>query len=81
LRVEDRASHVLYPLSSILDLQSRAIRQLIDADTRKKVAEELLPMHTTLLRIWEQYPDDPTLYRQGQICPADAAKVHRNSTV
>jgi len=30
------------------------------------VAAELLPLHATLLRIWEQYTDDPLLYRQGQ---------------
>ena len=41
-------------------------RRLIDAGTSKKVEAELLPLHATLLRIWEQYPDDPLLYRQGQ---------------
>src|SRR5271165_2878162 len=41
-------------------------RRLIDADTSRKVAAELLPLHATLLRIWEQYTDDPLLYRQGQ---------------
>jgi hypothetical protein len=40
-------------------------RRLIDAGTREKVIAELLPLHATLLRIWEQ-PDDPLLYRQGQ---------------
>ena len=49
-------------------------RRLIDAATRRKVAEELLPLHATLLRFWENYTDDPTLYRQGQAWPADAAK-------
>ncbi len=41
-------------------------QRLIDADTSRKVAAELLPLHATLLRIWEQYTDDPLLYRQGQ---------------
>ena len=41
-------------------------RRLIDADTGRKVATELLPLHATLLQIWEQYADDPHLYRQGQ---------------
>jgi len=41
-------------------------RRLIDAGTSRKVAAELLPLHATLLRIWEQYTDDPLLYRQGQ---------------
>jgi hypothetical protein len=39
--------------------------RLIDAGTRGKVTSELLPLHATLLRIWEQQ-DDPLLYRQGQ---------------
>jgi hypothetical protein len=41
-------------------------RRLIDAGTSRKVAAELLPLHATLLRIWEQHIDDPLLYRQGQ---------------
>ena len=41
-------------------------RRLIDAGTSRKVAAELLPLHATLLRTWEQYTDDPLLYRQGQ---------------
>jgi hypothetical protein len=49
-------------------------RRLIDAGTRTKVAEQLLPLHATLLRIWEKYTDDPILYRQGQAWPADATK-------
>ena len=53
-------------------------RRLIDAGTRRKVAEELLPMHAALLRIWEKYTHDPVLYRQGQAWPADAAKGPRS---
>ena len=45
-------------------------RRLIDAGTSKKVVAELLPLRTTLLRIWEQYTDDPHLYRQGHTWPA-----------
>ena len=45
-------------------------RRLIDAATSKKVAAELLPLHASLLRIWEQHTDDPHLYRQGQAWPA-----------
>lgn len=56
-------------------------RRLIDAGTRRKVAEELLPLHATLLRIWEKYADDPNLYRQGQAWPADAAKGPPESTL
>ena len=41
-------------------------RRLIDSGTSRKVVAELLPLHATLLRIWEQYTDDPLLYRQGQ---------------
>ncbi len=41
-------------------------RRLIDAGTSKKVTAELLPLHATLLKIWEQYSDDLSLYRQGQ---------------
>jgi hypothetical protein len=41
-------------------------RRLIDAETSKKVAAELLPLHATLLQFWEEYADDPHLYRQGQ---------------
>ncbi len=44
-------------------------RQLISADTAKKVAAELLPIHATLLTIWEKYIEDPALYRQGQTPP------------
>jgi hypothetical protein len=44
-------------------------RGLIDAATSKTVAKELLPLHTTLLGIWEQFADDPSLYRQGQAWP------------
>jgi hypothetical protein len=41
-------------------------RRLIDAGTSRIVAAELLPLHATLMRWWEQYNDDPLLYRQGQ---------------
>jgi hypothetical protein len=40
-------------------------RRLIDAGTGEKVIAQLLPLHATLLRIWEEQ-DDPILYRQGQ---------------
>jgi hypothetical protein len=45
-------------------------RRLIDAATSKKVVTELRPLHATLLRLWEKYTDDPSLYRQGQAWPA-----------
>ena len=48
-------------------------RQLIDADTAKKVAAQLLPLHATLLEIWEQHTEDPALYRQGQTPPISEA--------
>jgi SEC-C motif len=44
--------------------------RLIDADTSRKVAAELLPLHATLLRIWERHTEDPQLHRQGQAWPA-----------
>ena len=49
-------------------------RKLIDADVRRKVADELLPLHATLSRIWQDYRDDPALDYHGQAWPADAAK-------
>ena len=49
-------------------------RQLIDANTRSKVAHELLPLHADLMGLWEKYTDDPSLGRQQQAWPADAAK-------
>ena len=49
-------------------------RRLISSDLRRRVADELLPLHATLLRIWQEYRDDPTLAYQGQAWPADAAK-------
>ncbi|MGP0063964.1 MAG: YecA family protein [Isosphaeraceae bacterium] len=45
-------------------------RGLIDAATSRKVTAELLPLHASLLRIWEKYTNDPLLYRQGQAWPA-----------
>jgi SEC-C motif len=42
--------------------------RLIDAGTHRKVKAELLPLHASLLRIWEQQ-EDPLLYRQGQAWP------------
>jgi hypothetical protein len=47
---------------------------LIDADRRRKIVEELRPLHTELLRLWEQYTEDPTLSRAVQAWPIDAAK-------
>jgi hypothetical protein len=49
-------------------------RGLIDADRRRKTVEELRPLHAQLLRLWETYPQDPTLSRTAQAWPADAAK-------
>ncbi|OWK41652.1 SEC-C metal-binding domain-containing protein [Fimbriiglobus ruber] len=49
-------------------------RRLIDAGIRNRVLNDLRPLHTTLLGIWKKFPDDPTLYRDGQAWPADAAK-------
>ncbi len=49
-------------------------RRLIDADTRKKVVAELLPLHTSMLKLWDTYKEDPTLYRQQLVWPEDAAK-------
>ena len=46
-------------------------RRLIDADTSRKVTAELRPLHDSLLRIYKQHTDDPTLYRQEQAWPAE----------
>jgi SEC-C motif len=45
-------------------------RRLIDAGTTRKLAAELLPLHATLLKIWKQHTEDPSLYHQGQAPPA-----------
>ena len=44
-------------------------RRLIDAATHEKVLADLRPLHSTLLRIWKSYGEDPFLYRQGQAWP------------
>jgi hypothetical protein len=49
-------------------------RRMIDADARRKVANELLPLHVTLAKYWQSCKDDPTLERQGQAWPSDAAR-------
>jgi hypothetical protein len=49
-------------------------RRLIDADTRVKTAEGLLPLQASVLRMWEKFHDDPALYRAAQAWPDDAAK-------
>ncbi len=49
-------------------------RRLIDADLRRKVANELLPLHATLSEFWQMYRDDPTIGQQGHFWPADAEK-------
>lgn len=41
-------------------------RKLIDADIRKKVLDDLLPMNGTLLKLWEEFRDGPNLYRNGR---------------
>ncbi len=45
-------------------------RRLIDAGTRTKVVTELLPLHASMKRIYEQHTEDPTLFRQVQKWPA-----------
>jgi hypothetical protein len=47
-------------------------RRLIDAGTRSTVAHELLPLHADLMRLWKDFPDDPSLEREQQAWPADA---------
>ena len=44
-------------------------RRLIDAETGKKVIKQLVPLHTTLLRFWQEYNDDPNLYLQAKAWP------------
>jgi SEC-C motif len=48
-------------------------RRLIDAEVRRTVADELLPLHATLSKVWRDYPDDPTLDYDGRSWPADIA--------
>lgn len=50
-------------------------RQLIDADTRRKVANELLPLHATLMKLWMTYSDDPSLEREALDWPENALGV------
>jgi hypothetical protein len=42
-------------------------KRLIDAGMRGKVLEDLRPLHATLLNIWEQFEEDPALYRDGRV--------------
>jgi SEC-C motif len=49
-------------------------RRMIDADLRRKVASELSPLHTALSPVLQTQQDDPTLARQQELWPADAAK-------
>jgi hypothetical protein len=49
-------------------------RRLLDAPTRRKVVENLLPLHAEVLRMWERYTDDPTLFQAALAWPADAAR-------
>ncbi len=49
-------------------------RRLLDAPTRRKVVEDLLPLHAEVLRLWEKLTCDPTLFRAAQGWPADAAR-------
>jgi hypothetical protein len=49
-------------------------RRMIDADLRRKVVNELSPLHVTLAPIFQDYRDDPALARQHELWPADAAK-------
>jgi hypothetical protein len=50
-------------------------RRLIDAETRAKVVEDLLPLHAQVCRLWEEFTEDSTLYRDAQTWPEDAAKA------
>jgi hypothetical protein len=59
-------------------LQFLESRRLIDASTHKKVAEDLRPLHASLLKFWENYADDPTLLRLGQTWPLGAASAPPN---
>jgi hypothetical protein len=52
---------------------SRLIHEFVGY-LRRKVANELLPLHATLSEIWQRYHDDPALQRQAQAWPAGAAK-------
>jgi hypothetical protein len=49
-------------------------RRLIDDDLRRKIANELLPLHATLSQVWRRYREDPALDQQGQAWAADAAR-------
>jgi hypothetical protein len=45
-------------------------RRLIDSAISAKVLEELRPLSLALLPLWEEYTEDPLLYRQGKEWPA-----------
>jgi hypothetical protein len=51
-------------------LRFLASLRLIDAATSKQVAADMLPVHASLMPVWESYIDDPHLYRHGQAWPA-----------
>jgi hypothetical protein len=40
-------------------------RRLINAGTSTRVVKQLRPLHDLLIRHWERYQDDSTLYREG----------------
>ena len=72
-------SNLVYPAAAVFQampawLRFLESRRLIDANMRQKVANELLPLHATLTKYWRSCQDDPSLAREGEAWPADAAK-------
>jgi hypothetical protein len=49
-------------------------RGLIDEQTRTKVVADLLPLQSSIQRLWGTFRDDPALARAAQHWPEDAAK-------
>lgn len=49
-------------------------RRLIDVERRLKTIEDIRPLHSQLLRLWEDQLDDPSLHRAAQAWPTDAAQ-------
>ena len=56
-------------------------RRLIDAASSKKVAAELLPLHASLMRLWEHTPRFRSCYRQGQAWPSSPWRMDTHGTL
>jgi hypothetical protein len=76
MRMFNNLYHTAAALFEIIPAWLRFLetRGLIDAAQRRKTLEELRPLHASVLRLWESFRNDPSLYRAAQAWPEDAAK-------